>query len=62
MGEPKPKAQAEVNNSRCRGCQRETHIARFEYFKANQPRCSACGGLLDYLGSWNRTRRGHKRK
>lgn len=41
----------------CRDCGASQTVPRYAYFKAGQPRCQACGGLLDYTGSWHRTRR-----
>lgn len=42
--------------SRCRQCGATETIPRYEYFRASRPRCKACGGTMDYLGSWRKTR------
>jgi uncharacterized paraquat-inducible protein A len=42
--------------SACRDCGLAARVPRFEFFKASKPRCVACGGLLEYGGSWHRTR------
>jgi hypothetical protein len=38
--------------SKCRDCGLEQTVPRYGYFKAGAPRCSACGGMLEYLGTW----------
>lgn len=40
----------------CRECGEKHVIPRYEFFKANKPRCARCGGLLDYGGKWYGTR------
>lgn len=42
--------------SKCRDCGREAVVPRYEFFKAGMPRCTACGGALEYQGSWVKTR------
>lgn len=42
--------------SRCRDCGHEERVHRYLFFKAARPRCSRCGGSLDYTGGWQRTR------
>ena len=42
--------------SACRECGEVHHIPRYEFFKANRPRCARCGGTLEYGGTWRRTR------
>lgn len=42
--------------SKCMDCGRTVVVPRYAYFRASRPRCPACGGLLEYQGSWFRTR------
>lgn len=44
--------------SRCRDCGRECSVPLYSYFRASRPRCMACGGSLDYLGTWDHSDRG----
>lgn len=34
--------------SRCRDCGCTAKVWRYEYYKASRPRCTACGGTMDY--------------
>lgn len=43
-----PQAQA-----KCRDCGKERTAYRHEFFKAARPKCYACGGLLEYQGTWH---------
>ena len=38
--------------SKCRDCGGTERVPRWAYTKATRPRCSACGGCLEYLGEW----------
>ncbi len=40
----------------CRDCGATRTIPRYSYFKAVRPKCLACGGLMEYTGSWRGTR------
>lgn len=42
--------------SKCRDCGKAAVLSRVAFFKAAKPRCVACGGMMDYGGSWYRTR------
>lgn len=42
--------------SKCRDCGATDRIPRYEFFKSPPPKCTACGGLMDYGGSFHRTR------
>jgi uncharacterized protein (DUF983 family) len=48
----KPNAPRPPAKSKCRDCGRTATIPRYEHFKAARPRCSACGGAMEYLGTW----------
>jgi len=55
---PKKKTNKPKNPamSQCRDCKRQDSLPRYEYFKAGPPRCVACGGMMEYLGSWHGAR------
>lgn len=41
------KRAVKVCNAKCRDCGLEQHARRTDFFRASQPRCVACGGLID---------------
>lgn len=43
-------------NAVCRDCKKPAVVKRYAFFNGSRPRCTACGGSLDYLGSWRKTR------
>lgn len=43
-------------SSKCIDCGSVQTVPRYEFFRAARPKCSACGGLLEYQGSWHKTR------
>lgn len=52
----KQKKRKKPSPSKCKDCGATEEIPRYSYFKAARPKCVKCGGLLEYLGSFARTR------
>lgn len=48
-----PKDKPKPANSKCRDCGAEETIPRHMYTKAARPRCTGCGGQLEYQGGWD---------